>query len=922
MLKVKSLFALLFLSLFLLPQTNNAQVATSAYLNFETSQTNPVRLSPDGTRLFAVNTPDARLSVFDLASPSSPRLIAEIPVGIEPVSVNPLSNDEVWVVNQESDSISIVSISRKIVTDTIYVKDEPSDVVFAGAQLAFVSVARNNEVRVFNTTTHAQVASIPLSGMTPRALAVSPDGSKIYAAFQLAGNRTTIIPAQNAPPPPPPINSRLPGAPAQGIIVDATDPLWAPSHVKFTMPDNDVVEIDAATLTATRYFSRVGTINLGLAVQPITGDLYVANTEARNLVRFEPNLRGHVVDNRISRVSVNNGGAVTPFDLNAAINYNAALPNAAAKTIALAQPTAVVFDPTGSFMYVAAFGTDRVARVNPDGTIASRIEVGTATGANADPKTKRGPRGLALNSITNRLYVLNRISNTISVIDTSLDKVAREIAVGSFDPTPTVIRNGRGFLYDARLSGNGTAACAACHIDSDMDLLAWDLGDPNGAMKAVTNSGSTFQMHPMKGPMTTQTLRGITGTEPLHWRGDQTDLLAFNPAFDTLLGGGQLSTADMTAFRDFVNTIRYQPNPNQNLDRTFPTSFAGGDAVAGRNTFLNEPFTSTVTCNTCHTANPGTGTNKAIFAASLLGEPQDMKVPQLRNMYQKVGYNKTAGAPSLLGFGFEHDGNTATLFEFLSQAAFQSFATDTVRKNNLSAFMLCFDTGIAPAVGYTRTVTALNLNIAAVNNDWTLLQNQAVAKNIDLIIKGTIDGQVTGLLYRPATNDYTTDRTGSGPFTQAQLKTKIQAGDTLSVMGVPVGTGTRMGIDRDLNGLLDGDPPPVLHVSDIVPTDVNGVVKTSFTKGQTVYWRVVIVDQNNRVVNGASAKTDVFNPNATLLTSLTATSGTDGRAKFSRAMTTSNATGNYNVRVNTVTKSGATYAANTNVKTSTTFNLQ
>ena len=108
MLKVKGVFvALLFLSLFLLPQTDNAQVATSAYLNFESSQTNPVRLSPDGTRLFAVNTPDARLSVFDHASPSSPRLIAEIPVGIEPVSVNPLSNDEVWVVNQESeDSIS------------------------------------------------------------------------------------------------------------------------------------------------------------------------------------------------------------------------------------------------------------------------------------------------------------------------------------------------------------------------------------------------------------------------------------------------------------------------------------------------------------------------------------------------------------------------------------------------------------------------------------------------------------------------------------------------------------------------------------------------------------------------------------------------------------------------------------------------
>src|SRR6185369_16966230 len=61
-----------------------AQVPGAAYTNFEGAQTNPVRLSPDGTRLFAVNTPDSRLSVFDLTVPSAPRLIAEIPVGLEP----------------------------------------------------------------------------------------------------------------------------------------------------------------------------------------------------------------------------------------------------------------------------------------------------------------------------------------------------------------------------------------------------------------------------------------------------------------------------------------------------------------------------------------------------------------------------------------------------------------------------------------------------------------------------------------------------------------------------------------------------------------------------------------------------------------------------------------------------------------------
>ena len=40
------------------------------------------------------------------------------------------------------------------------------------------------------------------------------------------------------------------------------------------------------------------------------------------------------------------------------------------------------------------------------------------------------------------------------------------------------------------------------------------------------------------------------------------------------------------------------------------------------------------------------------------------------------------------------------------------------------------------------------------------------------------------------------------------------AGDTLTLLGVPVGSGYRMGIDRDENGVLDGDEPkPSLRIT-------------------------------------------------------------------------------------------------------------
>jgi YVTN family beta-propeller protein len=814
--------------------------AQSSYVNFEAKQTSPLRLSPDGTRLFAVNTPDARLSVFDVSQPSNPRLLAEVPVGLEPVSVNPRDNDEVWVVNEVSDSVSIVSVSQRAVTDTLYVKDEPADVVFAAGK-AFVTAARQDTLAVFDVSTHNLVTNLALFGENPRCLVVNSDGTKVYVAFALSGNHTTIIPATSAPPQPtnstPPMKPGLPAPPQVGLIVDATNATWFTDQprtnvIKYTMPDNDVAEIDTAALAVTRYFSRVGTVNLGLAVQPGSGDLYVANTDARNLVHFEPNVRSHAVDNRITRISVATG-AVTPFDLNSNIDYGV-LPNPAAKTNALAQPTVIVFEPGGTYFYVAAFGSDRIAKVDPSGAVLARIELcPTATGSAADPRNKRGPRGLALNGAAQRLYVLNRIANTICIIDTSANVVLTEIPVGSHDPTPAVIQQGRGFLYDAKLSGNGTMACASCHIDAEMDHIAWDLGDPTGQL--ITNvtvfplpgSGlfftNTSVFHPMKGPMTTQTLRGLRGLDPLHWRGDRTNFFNFNIAFPGLMGGPSLSVADMAAYTNFINTIVYEPNPNQNLDRTYPTNFAGGNAQAGLNAFLFTNYTSTLKCTTCHTAPPGPGSDRLIIAAAALQESQDFKVPQLRAIYQKLRFNNAAGTNSTDGFGLTHDGTDPSLQVFLSRPVFVNIRTNTGIKNDLAAFVQCFDTGTAPAVGYTRTLSTNNVTSSASSNDWSLLESQAALTNIDLIARGTVDGQLRGLLYQPSSGTYFPDTTNLPPFTRAQLLAKIQQGDRLTIMGVPPGSGRRMGIDRDEDGVLDGDvPPPRLAiVSEAGNTTIN-----------------------------------------------------------------------------------------------------
>jgi len=779
-----------------------ASLLAQPFVNYESSLVHPIRVSADGTRLFVVNAPEGRLSVYDLRDPASPLLLGDIVVGQEPVSVTQRTSDELWVANSLSDSVSVVSLSQGRVIDTLRVADEPHDVAFAGGR-AFVTASASDQVHVFDAVTRAPVgAPIAIVGKDPRAMAVNAAGTKVYVAVHRSGNRTTVIPSDRAPAPPPPTNPNLPQAPRQGIIVDATDPLWS-SVIRYTVPDVDVVEIDAGSL-ATRGVSRVGTILFDLVVHPSTGDLWVAETDARNLVRFEPNVRAHVIDSRVARVTTGATPVVTAFDLNPGIDYQT-LPNPAAKAIALAEPTGIALDPAANLLYVAAQGTDRVGVVTTAGAVQARIEIGSTPGSQVDTRQKRGPRALVLHPSAPRLYVLNRLSMTLSVVDTVARSVLRELAL-SGDPTPANVRDGRKFLYDAKLSGNGTMSCASCHVDGDLDGIAWDLGDPGGNTDPAPSQPFPFNLlpltpfHPMKGPMTTQTLRGLGGIAPLHWRGDRVDLAAFNRAFPGVMGGALLAQADLNLFTEFMRSAAFPPNPNQNRDRTFSAA-----AADGKNFFetfsVVQGFPFPVTCATCHSMPTGTG--NMVITAQILQAPQQMKVPHLRNLYRKTGMNTGVGQVSKAGFGFVHDGDIDTLTTFLNLPVFNPWTAS--RKPNLVTFLLAFDTGTAPAVGYQVTVNQGNAGSAPVASDLTLLQGQAAAGNCDLVAKGVIDGAARGLLYQPGASSFIADRTDVGPWTWTDLRTLALAGRAaLTFTGVAPGTGTRTGIDRDLDGARDG----------------------------------------------------------------------------------------------------------------------
>jgi DNA-binding beta-propeller fold protein YncE len=135
-----------------------ARVASAqSFVNFESGHVRPLALAPGGSRLFAVNTPDNRLAIYDVTA-GGLVLAAEVPVGLEPVAVAARTNTggrtEAWVVNHLSDSVSIVEVdptdvTRSRVMRTLLVGDEPRDVVFAGTSgnRAFVTCAHRGQNR-------------------------------------------------------------------------------------------------------------------------------------------------------------------------------------------------------------------------------------------------------------------------------------------------------------------------------------------------------------------------------------------------------------------------------------------------------------------------------------------------------------------------------------------------------------------------------------------------------------------------------------------------------------------------------------------------------------------------------------------------------------------------------------------------------
>jgi DNA-binding beta-propeller fold protein YncE len=897
----------------------------TSFIEFESGHVRPLTLSPDGSQLFVVNTPDNTLEIFDVGA-GGLIFSAAVPVGMEPVAVAARTNDEVWVVNHLSDSVSVVDLSGAvpIVERTLLVGDEPRDIVFAGTggNRAFISTAHRGQHRthssisgvfggsnpadprfttqgidradvwVFDATSLGNtIGGTPVDVLTffsdtPRALAT--DGTTVYVAAFMSGNQTTVINETLIPDsfggsgvPGPSTNANLDPAPEVGVIVKLIGGTWLDadgvnrnSLVPFDLPDHDVFSVNANTLTKGTFFTSVGTILFNMAVNPANGKVYVTNTESPNEVLFEgPGVfGGSTVQGALSlsRVTILDfsGPSKDVQHLNQHIDYSQLHTDGGANHAAinaqiphsLATPLQPTVSSDGSTIYIPAFGSQKIGvftqteledpafEANFDPTVESADYLSTTGG---------GPSGVALDETNNRLYVTTRFNNSVEVIELGSGTTSAVHAL--HNPENDQIVEGRPFLYDAvDTSGNGEASCSSCHIFGDFDGLAWNLGNPDDLTSTNNQpqpdpllelADPTGPFHPMKGPMTTQTLRGMSTHGGMHWRGDRVDgffgtdpctepgyaeanstnapcdeVLSFRNfivAFEGLIGHeGLISGADMTKFTNFMLQVQLPPNPVRDLDNALTTDQQDGENLwfaCGPTTTECAPLDANASdtvedCDGCHSLDPLNGFFGTGGEQSFEGEPQHAKVPHTRNVYQKIGMFSVAG-DQVRGTGILHDGSVDTVFNFLGAAV---FTLTNAEQGDLEQFVLASPTDLAPIVGQQVTISPANFGVADVNDRIDLIDTRAgvgfeslvlggVVTECDVIVK-TVEGGVEKGYVRQSGGSYLPDDNG-GAISEATLRDKANpVGDaqTLTYTAVPPGSGERMGIDRDEDTLLNG----------------------------------------------------------------------------------------------------------------------
>lgn len=541
-------------------------------------------LSADGERLFVAASGTDRLMVVATATGQTLASL-EIPGGPHGVAVSP-DGTRVAVTSRHGDRVYLVDAHALEVIGALPTGPEPLAVAFApkGDRL-YVTSGLSDQLQV-----------VWLDGSPTRGLQA---GNEPYA-LDLAANGSLLVVANRLARP----------APLGNVPI---------SELTLVDPVRDRV-IDRLQVYS-------GHLSEGVAVSA-DGRLVLATVvRVRNLLPLTQVARGAVMNSGLLVAWTGAGGWAVQLPLDRVNEY-------------FADPSGIEMTPDGKLAFIAHAGARTVSVVDVEAllelvrsTRADRLDsLADDLGVSeryvlARIRTRDNPRAMALSPDGRRLYVAERLADSIAVIDTTRLAVIDRFELGSGTP-PDAVRRGELVFTDASVTFQSQFSCRSCHPDGHTDGLVWDF--------VVDGVGRNL--------VETRSLRGIAGTAPFKWNGRNPDLMTqCGPRFAMVLT--RSDPIPPARLSDLVAYIESLPRVVRPLDNRFERARSRGRAIFFRTRRDDGTVVPVAArCVTCH--------RPPLFTDRLMSD---------------VGTGGSFDTPHLLDVSnsppFLHDGRARTLEE-------------------------------------------------------------------------------------------------------------------------------------------------------------------------------------------------------------------------------------------------------------------
>jgi len=537
-----------------------------------------------------------------------------------------------YVVCSGSDEVLAVDTGSLVVLGSAHVGRVPRGVAITpdGTRL-YVTNSWDDTVSEIDAALMKVMRKLP-AGMEPTGIALDSSRRVLYVANRLSDDVSAIDLAGGTD-----ARRLVSGRGASYVTASADGAHVYVSHIypevgKFrTAPISEITEIDSGHQVVEKRIvlkNAGGIFHMALSRDGRLG--LAAELRPKNLIPLAHVEHGWVFGNSLAVFGEEIGGVVQ-MPLDEIENYPS-------------MPFGVAISTDQTRAYVSASGSNEVLILDFAKLIAAARSPQAARLANdlsasaryvlARVPVGQNPRNIQLSPDGKKLYVANRLDDTISVIDTARSAVTSKIVLGG--PTPLAAeRRGEALFYSSAFSFGHQFGCANCHLDGTFDGMSWDL-EPDGFGIDIVDNRS---------------LEDLKNTAPFKWNGGNPDLQTeCGPRTERFFFRSQgFRGNDLEDLVHFIKAIPLRPNRYRLPGGEMTPAQERGQAIFSRTIKKDgTPIPYQLQCFVCHTgpsytntASVDVGTGRASDRSPLID------TPQLTNVVNSAPYLHDGSARTL-----------------------------------------------------------------------------------------------------------------------------------------------------------------------------------------------------------------------------------------------------------------------------------